>query len=143
MRAFLFAAALACTLVVVAPAGTATGLLRAAPPQVHFGVREVNTENLKGTTITNTSDHDVLLLVTGYSMPDEFGFGLMPGSTCPALGAEILAAGASCDAVMNFRPEEFWVGQERNAALLATAYDPATGEVVDELIIEFTGRGRL
>ena len=58
----------------------------------------------------------MLLLVSG-GLPDDFGFGLMPGSTCPALtpGA-ILAAGESCYAVVRFSPTAFfagWVQRER------------------------------
>ena len=107
-----------------------------------MGVRDVGTENLKGTRITNTSDRDVLLYVEGTRMPDDFGFGLMPGSTCPALGPALLAAGESCDAIMNFRPSEFFAGEDQLAELTATAYDVDTGAVVDTLVIQFHARGR-
>lgn len=145
MRVLALATTLFAALVVSATAGSETALLRAAPPHVEFGMHEVGTVNLKGTKITNTSDRDVLLIVEGYSMPDEFGFGLMPGSTCPALGPALLAAGESCHAVMSYRPDAFFVesGFDSRAALIATATDPATDEVVGSLIIEFSGRGRL
>lgn len=142
MKTLFLGAALVAGLVAVSPTGARTELLRASPPNVHMGVRDVGTENLKGTKITNTSDRDVLLYVEGTRLPDDFGFGLMPGSTCPALGPAPLAAGASCDAVMNFRPSDFFAGQGQRAELTATAYDPATGSVVDTLVIEFFARGR-
>lgn len=144
VKGSLFVAALAAALVVAAPAGSQTGVLRAAPPTVHMGVRQVWTENLKGTTITNTSDSAVLLLVDGTRLPDDFGFGLMPGSTCPVFSpGELLQPGESCDAVMNFRPSDYFAGQDQLAELTATAYDPVTGAVVDTIVIQFFARGRL
>ena len=64
------------------------------------------------------------------------------GSTCPALGPALLAAGESCDAVMNFRPSDFFAGEDQLAELTATAYDPETGAVLDTLVIQFFARGR-
>jgi hypothetical protein len=142
MRGRFVAAVVAIALVAAAPAASSADILRAAPPTVHMGVRDVGTETLKGTRITNTSDQDVLLYVEGTRMPDDFGFGLMPGSTCPALGPAILAAGASCDAVVNFRPSEFFAGQDQVAELTATASDPETGAVLDSIVIQFLARGR-
>jgi hypothetical protein len=139
-RALLLVSTAAAVVAAAAPAQA--GILRAAPPHVQFGVRDVGTFTLKGTTITNTSDSDVLLIVSGYRMPDNFSFGLLPGSTCPALAPAILAPGESCDAVMGFRPETFWIGLDQTAALLATATDPATGAVLDSVVIEFYGRAR-
>jgi hypothetical protein len=142
MKALLLAAVAAAALVIATPVGSQPGLLRASPSTVHMGVRAVGTENLKGTRITNTSGEAVLLYVEGTRLPDDFGFGLMPGSTCPALGPALLAAGESCDAVMNFRPSEFFAGEDQWAELTATAYDPGTGAVVDTLVITFFARGR-
>ena len=142
MKALFVTLALAAALVAASPAGSQTEVLRAAPPAVHMGVRAVGTENLKGTRITNTSDRGVLLLVEG-SLPDDFGFGLMPGSTCPVFSpGSLLEPGESCDAVMNFRPSDFFAGQDQLAELTATAYDPATGAVIDTLVIQFLTRGR-
>jgi hypothetical protein len=144
MKALLVVLALATALVAAAPAGSQTGVLRASPQAVHMGVRSVGTDNLKGTRITNTSGSPVLLLVEGTRMPDDFGFGLMPGSTCPVFSpGELLGPGESCDAVMNFRPSDFFAGQDQLAELTATAFDPATGAVVDTLVIQFFARGRL
>jgi hypothetical protein len=129
-------------LVIASPTGARHDVLRASPKNVHMGVHAVGTENLKGTRIKNTSGEDVLLYVEGSRLPDDFGFGLMPGSTCPALGPALLAAGESCKAVMNFRPSEFFAGERQWAELTATAYDTATGAVVDTLVITFFARGR-
>ena len=78
------------------------GVLTARRSTIDFHKRTVGTENYKRTKITNTSGADVLLLVSG-GLPDDFGFGLMPGSTCPALAPEPLAAGDSCYAVVRSR----------------------------------------
>jgi hypothetical protein len=53
-----------------------------------------------------------------------------------------LAPGEHCDAVVGFRPSEFFAGQKQRAVLLATATDPTLGQVVDTAEIVFTGRGR-
>jgi hypothetical protein len=143
VKAQLVIAALVALLATASAAGSQTDMLRAAPPAVHMGVHQVGTENLKGTRITNTSDSTVLLLVEGTRMPDDFGFGLMPGSTCPVFSpGGLLAPGESCDAIMNFRPSEFFAGENQHAELTATARDPATGAIVDSLVIRFFARGR-
>ena len=98
-------------------------------------------EVLKGTTITNTSGSDVVLLVEG-GLPDDFGFGLLPGSTCPALTpGDVLAAGASCDVVVRFTPSEFFAGARQTGTLVATLRDPATGQLLGTNSITVTGRG--
>jgi hypothetical protein len=101
----------------------------------------VGTEVLKGATITNVSGSDVLLLVDG-GLPDDFGFGLLPSSTCPALTpGGILAAGASCDVVVRFTPTEFFAGLRQTSTLTATLRDPATGELLATILIPVVGRG--
>ena len=142
MKRLLVVAVAFAALVVASPTGASHDVLRASPKNVQMGVHAVGTENLKETTINNASDGDVLLYVEGSRLPDDFGFGLMPGSTCPALGPALLAAGESCKAVMNFRPSEFFAGERQRAELTATAYDPATGAVVDTLVVTFFARGR-
>jgi hypothetical protein len=77
-------------------------LIRVAPKTINFGSVPVGVEVLKGATITNTSGSDLLLLVEG-GLPDDFGFGLLPGSTCPALTpGDVLAAGERCDVVVRW-----------------------------------------
>jgi hypothetical protein len=120
------------------PAVAAEKLLRVAPKAINFGNVPVGTEVLKGATITS---RDVLLLVEG-GLPDDFGFGLLPGSTCPALTpGDILAAGASCDVVVRFTPTEFFARWRQTGTLTATLRDPTTGEVLSTIWIPVVGRG--
>jgi hypothetical protein len=123
------------------PAVAAAKLARVAPKTINFGTVPLGTEVLKGATITNVSGSDVLLLVEG-GLPDDFGFGLLPGSTCPALTpGDILSAGASCDAVVRFTPSEFFAGLHQTGELIATLRDPATGELLSTISIKVVGRG--
>jgi hypothetical protein len=92
-------------------------------------------------TITNVSGSDLLLLVQD-GLPDDFGFGLLPGSTCPAFTpGDILAAGASCDVVVRFTPSESFAGLRQTGTLTATLRDPATGELLSTISITVVGRG--
>jgi hypothetical protein len=116
-------------------------LVKIAPKSINFGTQPIGIEVLKGTTITNTSGSDVLLLVEG-GLPDDFGFGLLPGSTCPALTpGDVLAAGASCDAVVRFTPSEFFAGLHQTGSLTVTVWDPVTGDLLGVSSISVTGRG--
>ncbi len=114
-------------------------VLQARPAEVDFKSKRVGTENYKRTKITNSGRADVLLVVTG-GLPDDFGFGLMPGQTCPVFSpGETLAAGDSCYAVVRFSPTEGFVGWHAVGELIATASDPTTSVVVDELSIPVLG----
>jgi hypothetical protein len=132
---------LAAVLPVTTSAASASAL-RVSPQTVNFGTKPVGSFTLKGATVTNTSNATVNLVVTISREPDDFSFGFLPGSTCPVSEPAPLAPGAHCDAVMGFRPSEFFAGQQQRAELLATATDPASGEVVDTAEIVFVGRGR-
>src|SRR5215203_7183642 len=77
---------------VPATAVTTRGVLVARPAEVDFHTKRVGMENYKRTKITNTGETTVLLLVTA-GLPDDFGFGLLPGQTCPVLAPGELAAG--------------------------------------------------
>ena len=127
------------------PAVAAQKLARVTPKSINFGTVPVTvpvgTEVLKGATITNVSGSDVLLLVED-GLPDDFGFGLLPGSTCPALtpGA-ILPAGASCDVVVRFTPSEFFAGERQTGTLTATFRDPTTEALLSTISINVVGRG--
>jgi hypothetical protein len=116
--------------------------LKASPSTVNFGTRSVGSITLKGTRITNRTDATIDFLVTVASEPDDFSFGLLPGSTCPVLAPAPLAPGEGCDAVVQFRPTEFFAGRQQTATLRATATDPATGSEVATLLIDFTGTGK-
>jgi len=117
-------------------------ILSARPTTIDFHTKAVGTENYKRTKITNTSGADVLLIVTG-GLPDDFGFGLMPGSTCPVLGQATFADGESCYAVVRFSPTEFFAGWVQHGTLIATASDAATGVVLVDLEIPIIGVGSL
>jgi hypothetical protein len=112
-----------------------------APKSINFGSVHVGTEVLDDATITNVSGSDVLLLVEG-GLPDDFGFGLLPGSTCPALTpGDVLPAGASCDVVVRFTPSEFFAGLRQTGTLIATVSDPVTGARLETIPIGVVGRG--
>src|SRR5215212_8327531 len=113
--------------------------LKANPKRVNIGTKAVGTFTVKGSTITNTGSTDVLVQTSALRMPDQFSWGLLPGQTCPIFSPEILPAGESCDIVVGFRPEEFFVGLEDVAALQVTAMDPSTGVQVDAVAVEFRG----
>jgi hypothetical protein len=117
-------------------------VLAAKPASIDFHFQRVGTENYKRTKITNTSDAPIALLVDG-GLPDDFGFGLLPGSTCPVLAREIFAPGDSCYIVVRFSPTEFFAGWHAEGELIATAADPTTGAIVATLIIAVTGTGKL
>jgi hypothetical protein len=119
-----------------------TSLLKASPKRVNFGTKAVGTSTVKGSTITNTGSTDVLVQTSAVRMPDQFSWGLLPGQTCPVFSPEVLPAGASCDIVVGFRPEEFFVGLEDMAALQVTASDPSTGVTVGTVVVEFHGVGK-
>ncbi|HEY0168810.1 MAG TPA: hypothetical protein VGB75_17325, partial [Jatrophihabitans sp.] len=76
--------------------------------------------------------------------PDDFGFGLLPGSTCPVLDrGAIIGAGESCYAVVRFSPTEGFLDWQAVGSLIATATvatEPAdTAAVVDEISIPVLG----
>ena len=117
-------------------------VLTAKPSTIDFHIQRVGSENYKRLKITNTSDAPIALLVEG-GLPDDFGFGLLPGSTCPVLARETLAPGGSCYAVVRFSPTEFFAGWNQEGSLIATGADPATGAVVATLTIPVLGTGKL
>jgi hypothetical protein len=135
---------LVCVLAVSGAAPSAVAdkkLATVAPRTINLGSVSVGTEVLRSATITNTSGSDVLLLVEG-ALPDDFGFGLLPGSTCPALTpGDILASNESCDVVVRFTPTEFFAGLRQTGTLTATLRDPTTGELLSTILITVVGRG--
>jgi hypothetical protein len=56
---------------------------------------------------------------------------------------EILSAGASCYAVVRFSPTEGFVGWTATGSLIATATDPVSGALIDELSIPVIGKAVL
>jgi hypothetical protein len=125
----------------VAAASADAAVLRADPATIDFGLRAVGSENYEGTTITNQSSSAVQVLVDS-ALPDDFGFGLMPGSTCPVLAPGNLGPGESCDAVVRYSPTEFFAGRLQNGSLTARAMDSANA-VIEELVVPVEGTGAL
>lgn len=140
--AFAVAFAVAPVKPLQATAATTSGVLVARPAEIDFHTKRVGTENYKRTKITNTGETAVLLLVSG-GLPDDFGFGLLAGSTCPVLAPELLGAGDSCYAVVRYSPTEFFAGRLQQGSLTATATDPDTGALIGELTIPVLGTGVL
>ena len=140
----LFVALLGLIMTLVGPAVEAdavrnTGYVAARPTSIDFGKKQVGGEYYKRTKITNVSDQDVRLLVYA-GLPDDFGFGLMPGSTCPVLdGGAVMAPGESCYAVVRFSPTEFFAGWFAEGEMWADAYDPVTGALLQHYFVPVTG----
>jgi hypothetical protein len=140
--ALVLAGVLVLTAGIGAASAATRGVLTARPATIDFHTRAVGTENYKRTKITNTSGTDVLLLVSA-GLPDDFGFGLMPGSTCPALDAAPFAPGDSCYAVVRYSPTEFFAGSPQRGTVIATAWDPDTGARLVDFEIPVLGVGSL
>jgi hypothetical protein len=120
-------------------AGLKSEALVAKPTVIDFKTKHVGTENYKRTRITNTSGADVRLVVTA-GLPDDFGFGLMPGQTCPVFApGDVVAAGASCDAVVRFSPSEGFIGWNAVGSLTVTATEPVSGAFIAELSVSVLG----
>jgi uncharacterized repeat protein (TIGR01451 family) len=126
--------------VTAAPVAASSSSLRVEPKEIKFGTRRVGSETFKAVTVTNRSKSTVLVYASA-GLPDDFGFGLLPGSTCPALGAEPLAPHDSCDAVVRFTPTAFFAGHVQHGQLFITATDPATGTVVETVEVPITAKG--
>jgi hypothetical protein len=123
------------------PAQATQSDIKVSPKEIAFGTRTVGTDYFDGVKITNTSGRTLQVLVEA-GLPDDFGFGFMPGSTCPPLTpGELMADGASCRAVVRFTPTEFFVGQQQTGSLTVTTTDPETGAVnVTEIPVSGTGK---
>ena len=127
---------------VVAPAGAAShAAIKVAPKSINFHTKAVGATYFDDVKITNASGKPLQFLVEG-GLPDDFGFGLYPGSTCPALtpGA-VLAPHESCRAVVRFTPSPSFVGWRQTGSLIVTATDLATG-AEKSLLIPVLGRGK-
>jgi hypothetical protein len=122
------------------PAQATQSDIRVSPKEIAFGTRTVGTDYYDGVKITNTSGRTLQVLVEA-GLPDDFGFGLMPGSTCPALAPELMTDGASCRAVVRYTPTDFFAGREQIGSMRVTATDPETGAVnVTEISVTGTGK---
>jgi hypothetical protein len=148
MKSFtVLAAALVVAAVAAGPATAASGtVIKVAPKRIDFGTRAVTdpaTDYYDGVKVTNASGSTLQVLVAA-GLPDDFGFGLMPGSTCPVFAEDpAMAAGDSCRAVVRFTPTAFFAGWHQTGTMIVTATDPATGQVVAIVEVPVTGTGRL
>lgn len=126
------------------PSSEAAGVsLTARPHGIAFGKRLVGRTYYKSTRIVVGGDRQVRLLVEA-GLPDDFGFGLMPGSTCPVLdGGTVVYPGYSCRAVVRFTPTEGFVGWQAKGEMLARAFDPVSGEQLVLLSLPVTGEATL
>ncbi len=142
----LFAAAAALAITAPPVAAGNAAVIKVAPKQIDFGTRTITDpakDYYDGVKVTNVSDRTLQVLVTA-GLPDDFGFGLMPGSTCPVFDTDPpMASGASCRAVVRFTPTAFFAGWKQNGTMTITATDPATGQVVTTVEVSVTGTGKL
>jgi hypothetical protein len=146
-RLTLVASALVTMAVAAAPTAAASGtVIKVAPKKIDFGTRAVTdppTDYFDGVKVTNASRSTLQVIVTA-GLPDDFGFGLMPGSTCPVFTSDPpMAPGDSCRAVVRFTPTEFFAGREQNGSLTVTATDPDSGQVVASVQVPVSGTGKL
>lgn len=112
---------------IAGPSAGAAATLRISPKSIDFGTRRVGATYYDKVRITNTSGVPLTVLVEA-GLPDDFGFGLLPGSTCPALSpGAVMAPRQSCDAVVRFTPSEGFVGWHATGSLVVRTTDPATG----------------
>jgi len=127
----------------VVPLGTArSDVLKLSPNRAQFGTKSVGTFSMKKVVITNTSSNAIDLLVSIDEMPSDFSYGRLPGSTCPNSRPASLGPKQSCKAVVGFTPSTLAVGEDQLARLRATATDPATGKVLESVVIEFKGKSK-
>jgi hypothetical protein len=132
--------------IVADPARASRTAIRVAPKAVDFGTRPVTeppTDFYEGTRITNASGMTLQVVVSA-GLPDDFGFGLMPGSTCPVFASDPpMAPRQSCDAVVRFTPTAFFAGWLQTGTLTVTATDPVTGSLVASVEVPVRGTGKL
>jgi hypothetical protein len=139
--------ALAAIAIAAAPAAAATKpLIKVAPKEVDFGTRAVtdpSTDYFDGVKVTNASGRTLNVIVSA-GLPDDFGFGLMPGSTCPVFDTDPpMLAGASCRAVVRFTPTAFFAGSLQSGTMAIEARDPDTGALVASVQVPVSGTGKL
>jgi hypothetical protein len=135
------AAVVAAVALIAGPAQATQSDIKVSPKEIAFGTRTIETDYFDGVKITNTSGRTLQVLVEG-GLPDDFGFGFMPGSTCPVLTpGDLMADGASCRAVVRYTPSEFFVGSKQIGALTVKTTDPETG-AVNVILIPVSGTGK-
>ena len=121
------AGSLILTAAVGAVSAAQPGALTARPSTIDFHKRQVGNGELQA-----NRDHEhewrADVLLRGERRPyarRASGFGLMPGSTCPALAPEPLAAGDSLLCRVWLSPTEFFAGWvAERGTLIATTWEP-------------------
>ena len=146
-RLTLVAGALVTMAVAATPAAATSGtLIKVAPKRIDLGTRAVTdppTDYYDGVKVTNASRSPLQVIVTA-GLPDDFGFGLMPGSTCPVFTTDPpMDGGDSCRAVVRFTPTQFFAGSRQTGTLTVTATDPDSGQTVASVEVPVSGTGRL
>jgi YVTN family beta-propeller protein len=115
-------------------------LLQIRPAIVNFGAQPVGSVESKFVTVTNVTGGPLLVAVTTVHVPDDFSAGGgLPGSTCPSPDQGLLGAGESCTQFVGFFPSEPFRGQHETGFLQVTAYDPLTGENLEEDSVALKG----
>ena len=115
-------------------------LLQIRPAMVDFGAQPVGSVESKFVTVTNVSGEPLLVAVTTVHVPDDFSAGGgLPGSTCPSPDQGLLGAGESCTQFVGFFPSEPFRGQHETGFVQVTAYDPLTGENLEEDFVALRG----
>jgi hypothetical protein len=142
LRRIVVVTAVLAALLATAPAAGAARDYLAIPDKLDFGTRLVGTENYKGVSVKNRTRSAIDVNVEAF-LWDDFGFGLMPGSTCPALGPDTLRAGRKCRAVVRFSPTAYFAGLDQDGLLVVKATHPRTGAALDTELVKVTGRGVL
>ena len=144
MRRSLLVVVLALATVVALPLGAtaATRVLGVTPRTVHFGAKPVGSVTFKSVTVTNTSSETINFDIDVIKDWDDFETGVL-GTTC-TFSEQLLAPGESCVVVVKFTPETAggFEGVKQDQTLLATATEPATGEILDSVEIAFVGMAR-
>src|SRR6266581_4611406 len=115
-------------------------LMQVSPAMVNFGAQPVGSVESKFVTVTNASGRPLLVAVTTVHVPDDFSAGGgLPGSTCPSPDQGLLGAGESCAQFVGFFPSEPFLGQHETGYLQVTAYDPLSGENLEEDFVALKG----
>lgn len=123
-------------------ASPAPAPVRVAPRTIDFGTKTVGRTYYDQVKVTNTGGVPLEVLVES-GLPDDFGFGFMPGSTCPVLvpGA-VMMPRESCVAVVRFSPSAGFVGWHQTGSLTVRTTDPVSGATTVTLV-PVSGTGKL
>jgi hypothetical protein len=139
MKRFAAVLVTAAALALGVPAASAgAAVLKVDPHHLDFGKQAFDTFTLKTITITNVSSTPVLVGFEELQVPDDFSPG-QTESTCPIPDQTLVGGGDSCTQVVGYSPISFFAGHE-SATIRVTARDPASGELLDSLLVMSTGK---